>query len=306
MQRASWRPTPRPMSFSRTTSFTSSILSLCLTNCFLLNCRGVSSGDASFSFPYKRSAQLHIIQSAHRTIGCTVNRLRVSNVAAGGPASLLRAVPMRYTYHSEQWLPYPLELVFAFFANPENLPRLMPHWQKARIEEAAFAPPPPAPQSTSFPSRKTIVAGVGTRLTLSFRPFPYSPLRVPLGRSLLRPPTPWPLRLLASLPQHSLRGPCQSIRHPHPRHSAARRRRVRAALWQIRRYRAASLHRAPAQKYIRLPQRAHLRTPVLDRAQHIDFNIFKPRSVFAPRRGACESLLVHHSTLHHETHLGHR
>ncbi len=87
---------------------------------------------------------------------------------------------MRHTFSAEQWLPYPVELVFAFFANPENLPRLMPRWQKARIEEASFAPPPPRPVPSDpalrFPS---IAAGAGTTMTISFRPFPYSPLRVP-------------------------------------------------------------------------------------------------------------------------------
>jgi ligand-binding SRPBCC domain-containing protein len=84
---------------------------------------------------------------------------------------------MRYIYHSEQWLPYPVDQVFAFFANPENLPRLMPPWQKARIEEAAFAPPPPRPVSSL--SQRSITAGPGTRITFSFRPFPYSPIRIP-------------------------------------------------------------------------------------------------------------------------------
>jgi ligand-binding SRPBCC domain-containing protein len=84
---------------------------------------------------------------------------------------------MRYTYHSEQWLPYPLDLVFAFFSNPENLPRLMPPWQKARIEEAALTAPPPTPnRSVRF---QNVSAGVGSRITLSFKPFPYAPLRVP-------------------------------------------------------------------------------------------------------------------------------
>jgi ligand-binding SRPBCC domain-containing protein len=84
---------------------------------------------------------------------------------------------MRHTFHAEQWVPFPIEHVFAFFANPENLPRLMPPWQKARIEEAAFAPPPPTPPGgRSYPG---VVAGAGTRMTLSFRPFPYSPMRVP-------------------------------------------------------------------------------------------------------------------------------
>jgi ligand-binding SRPBCC domain-containing protein len=82
---------------------------------------------------------------------------------------------MRQKFHAEQWLPHPVELVFAFFANPENLPRLMPKWQAARIEEASFQPPPLQPGGPRYPG---ITAGDGTRLTLSFRPFPYSPARI--------------------------------------------------------------------------------------------------------------------------------
>lgn len=83
---------------------------------------------------------------------------------------------MRHIFHAEQWLAYPVEAVFAFFANPENLPRLMPAWQKARIEEASFIPPPPRPDSAAG---RTIAAGAGTRMILSFRPFPYAPIRIP-------------------------------------------------------------------------------------------------------------------------------
>ena len=84
---------------------------------------------------------------------------------------------MRHHFKAEQFVPYPIELVFAFFANPENLPRLMPPWQKARIEEASFAPPPARPEGTQkFPG---IAAGAGTRMTISFRPFPLAPVRVP-------------------------------------------------------------------------------------------------------------------------------
>ena len=84
---------------------------------------------------------------------------------------------MHHHFQAEQWLPYPIDLVFAFFANPENLPRLMPAWQKARIEEASFAPPPPRPEGVApYPG---IAAGAGTRMTISFRPFPFAPLRVP-------------------------------------------------------------------------------------------------------------------------------
>ena len=86
---------------------------------------------------------------------------------------------MRYAFHSEQWLPYSIERVFAFFANPKNLPRLMPSWQRTRIEEISIVPPPP-PLTISDSARRlsTLIAGAGTRLTLSFRPFPLSPIRL--------------------------------------------------------------------------------------------------------------------------------
>ena len=80
---------------------------------------------------------------------------------------------MLFTYQSEQWLPNPLESVFAFFANPENLPRLMPPWQKARIDQSSIVPPPPRPGGVPTPA-----AGAGTRLTLTFRPVPLSPFRL--------------------------------------------------------------------------------------------------------------------------------
>src|SRR5271170_2396178 len=88
--------------------------------------------------------------------------------------SIERTPSMRHTFHSEQWLRCPVDLVFAFFANPENLPRLMPAWQKARIEEATFAPPQPIASS----ELKSHAAGARTKLTISFRPFPYFPLRI--------------------------------------------------------------------------------------------------------------------------------
>lgn len=118
---------------------------------------------------------------------------------------------MRHTYHSEQWLPYPIELVFAFFSNPENLPRLMPSWQKARIEEASFAPPPAAPFSTTASARMRggVVAGSGTSLTLSFRPFPYSPLRVPWEAEIIE--FAWNDRFC----DHQLRGPFAYWHHCH-------------------------------------------------------------------------------------------
>ncbi|HEV2618788.1 MAG TPA: SRPBCC family protein [Acidobacteriaceae bacterium] len=83
---------------------------------------------------------------------------------------------MRYSYQTEQWLPYPLESVFEFFADPENLPLLMPEWQDAHIDEEEIVPPPPRPGSVAGPAFKA--AGAASRLTLSFLPFPYAPFRM--------------------------------------------------------------------------------------------------------------------------------
>ena len=81
---------------------------------------------------------------------------------------------MRHHLVFEQWLPYPVWVLFDFFANPENLPPLMPAWQAAHITNAKIAPPP-------VPSRRTAgtpAAGAGTTMTLRFRPIPFSPVEL--------------------------------------------------------------------------------------------------------------------------------
>jgi ligand-binding SRPBCC domain-containing protein len=81
---------------------------------------------------------------------------------------------MRHRLTIEQWVPYPVSQVFSFFANPDNLPPLMPPWQKARIDSSTIIAPPARPPE----HRKTIAAGAGTRMTISFRPLPLSPVRM--------------------------------------------------------------------------------------------------------------------------------
>jgi ligand-binding SRPBCC domain-containing protein len=114
---------------------------------------------------------------------------------------------MRYHFNAEQNLPYPLETVFAFFADPANLPRLMPDWQRARIEHANYIAPPPPPHP--FPGSERIAAGSGTRLTLTIRPVPYSPVRLPWD-ALIED-----FRWLEGFCDVQLRGPFKYWRHCH-------------------------------------------------------------------------------------------
>lgn len=82
---------------------------------------------------------------------------------------------MHEHFKTEQWLPLPRAVVFAFFANPLNLPPLMPDWQRARIVEATLVPPPPRPEH--LPELPGIAAGSGTQLLITARAAPGLPLR---------------------------------------------------------------------------------------------------------------------------------
>jgi ligand-binding SRPBCC domain-containing protein len=76
----------------------------------------------------------------------------------------------RLSYITEQWVPVPLARVFSFLSDPLNLPRLMPRWQDARIDSLELY----APQDGTLPR----AAGRGSRILLSFRPLPLSPIRL--------------------------------------------------------------------------------------------------------------------------------
>jgi ligand-binding SRPBCC domain-containing protein len=79
---------------------------------------------------------------------------------------------MRHHFQTEQWLPFPRAQVFAFFADPANLPPLMPDWQRARVERASYVSPPEALSTAK------VVAGQGSLITISFSPLPLLSLRL--------------------------------------------------------------------------------------------------------------------------------
>jgi len=73
----------------------------------------------------------------------------------------------------EQWVPFPVDRVFAFFSNPENLPPIMPPATATKLIQLNRMPPPTAPLGVV--SEKA--AGVGSTIVTSFRVFPFLPIR---------------------------------------------------------------------------------------------------------------------------------
>ncbi len=71
------------------------------------------------------------------------------------------------SFQAEQWVPYPVEQVFAFFSDPANLPRILPPGQRARIEQMRMVAPTDGLGG----------AGVGTEVEISLCPVPFLPFR---------------------------------------------------------------------------------------------------------------------------------
>lgn len=66
----------------------------------------------------------------------------------------------------EQWVPFPLALVF--FSNPENLPRIMPASSGTKLIALNRTPAPPPPPGITGDK----AAGAGSTIVTSFRIFP--------------------------------------------------------------------------------------------------------------------------------------
>ena len=117
---------------------------------------------------------------------------------------------MAERFETRDWVPFPVELVFAFFANPSNLPYLMPPGQKARVEDIRLQPPPPRPLA-SDPARRfrSLAAGKGTEIIISFSPVSWLPQR--LG---------WTARIVefewnSHFEDEQVKGPFKSFHHRH-------------------------------------------------------------------------------------------
>ena len=67
---------------------------------------------------------------------------------------------MHYRLHFEQWIRVPLERTFAFFADPNNLPRITPPELSLQVKRLKIAPP-----DSAHPT----YAAVGSEVAISFR-----------------------------------------------------------------------------------------------------------------------------------------
>jgi ligand-binding SRPBCC domain-containing protein len=65
----------------------------------------------------------------------------------------------------EDWVPFPLSRVFLFFADPNNLPRIMPPETATRLDSLRLSSPPEKPGATT----SGVVAGIGSEIDTSFR-----------------------------------------------------------------------------------------------------------------------------------------
>jgi ligand-binding SRPBCC domain-containing protein len=77
----------------------------------------------------------------------------------------------------EQWVPVDTDRVFLFFANPNNLPPIMPPETGTRLAALRLVSPPIGPPGQSHISDLGSLAGVGSEIVTSFRLFPFLPFR---------------------------------------------------------------------------------------------------------------------------------
>jgi ligand-binding SRPBCC domain-containing protein len=77
----------------------------------------------------------------------------------------------------EQWVPIPIERVFLFFANPGNLPRIMPPQSGTELVQLKLVPPPGFPEERATVTGEAPLAGSGSEIVTSFRLLPFLPFR---------------------------------------------------------------------------------------------------------------------------------
>ncbi len=103
----------------------------------------------------------------------------------------------------EQWVPLPIEQVFLFFVNPENLPRIMPPATATRLVKLDLVVP------TGGPAGRPTLAGVGSQIVTSFRVSPYLFTRADWVAEITE------FEWYHHFADEQRRGPFRSFRHRH-------------------------------------------------------------------------------------------
>ncbi len=115
-------------------------------------------------------------------------------------------------FQTEQWIPVELPRVFAFFWDPNNLPRIMPEELQALGLSIELVRPPGL---QAYPP----AAGVGTTISFSFRPIPFVPLRQRWIAQIVKFESG---ARFATFTDQQLRGPFKSWTHDHEFESETR------------------------------------------------------------------------------------
>jgi ligand-binding SRPBCC domain-containing protein len=84
---------------------------------------------------------------------------------------------MPFKLEFAEWVPVPINKVFAFFADPENLPRLMPPETQTKVDGFQLVAPPPPPSGDLNTIETHHAAGTGSIIDTSFRPLRWFPWR---------------------------------------------------------------------------------------------------------------------------------
>ena len=116
---------------------------------------------------------------------------------------------MTHHFEAEQFLPVSIERVFLFFANPANLPRIMPPSTGAELVRLDLVPPPGVRPITATVTSSEPIAGVGSEIVVSIRLLPFLPVRMD-----------WIARITEFEWNHHFadqqkKGPFQSFHHRH-------------------------------------------------------------------------------------------
>jgi ligand-binding SRPBCC domain-containing protein len=84
---------------------------------------------------------------------------------------------MMHRVQFEQWVPAAVGRVFLFFANPHNLPRIMPPEAGTELVRLNLVPPPAIDTEPAITGDRDSLAGIGSKIVTSFRVFPFLPIR---------------------------------------------------------------------------------------------------------------------------------